>query len=419
MISSTKSTLTVVIPALNEEQAIAATLTRCLAVSESLRLNVGLQKIEWIVVSDGSTDKTVQIARTFGAVTVIELPTNQGYGAAIQRGFVEGTGDLLAFLDADGTCDPACFEKMCSQILDDRAEVVLGSRMGPDSKMPRIRRIGNWLYAILLGFLTGRSVTDAASGMRVLTRDAWLQLQPLPSGLHFTPAMSAKALVTHMRIVEIPIPYATRIGESKLNIFRDGLRFLSAILGGLLSVRPDRFLGMIFLVCAISTIGLAAFPVEHYMRNGSLEDWMIHRFIACLVLSYAGFTTFAAIAVSHRLASLGPLRKPTDSFYASAAAKFFSPIPLLIWGSFCMFFSLYLIREGLIEYLTKRTVDLHWSRLIVAAYLMSVVFQGFITAILLGVINLWVDAQGLSKLNLPMTCPTDRNFGLNGTESSS
>ena len=77
MISSTKSTLTVVIPALNEEQAIAATLTRCLAVSESLRLNVGLQKIEWIVVSDGSTDKTVQIARTFGAVTVIELPTNR------------------------------------------------------------------------------------------------------------------------------------------------------------------------------------------------------------------------------------------------------------------------------------------------------------------------------------------------------
>ena len=55
--------------------------------------------------------------------------------------------------------------------------------------------------------------------------------------------MSAKALVTHMRIVEIPIPYATRIGESKLNVFRDGFRFLSAILVGCLSVRPDRFLG--------------------------------------------------------------------------------------------------------------------------------------------------------------------------------
>ena len=393
MISSTKSTLTVVIPALNEEGAIAATLTRCLEVSESLRVNAGLQKVEWIVVSDGSTDKTVEIARSFVAVQVIVLPTNQGYGAAIQTGFEAGTGDLLAFLDADGTCDPRCFEKMCTQILDDRAEVVLGSRMGSDSQMPRIRRVGNWLYAVLLGFLTGRSVTDAASGMRVLTRDAWHQLQPLPSGLHFTPAMSAKALVTHMRIVEIPIPYATRIGESKLNVLRDGFRFLSAILGGLLSVRPDRFLGMILLVCVILTIGIAAFPVEHYLRNKSLQEWMIHRFIACLVLSYAGFTTLTAIAVSHRLASLGPMRKPTDSFYASLAAKLFAPLPLGVWGLLCTLLSLFLIRDGLLEYITKRTVDLHWSRLIVAAFLMSIVFQGFITAVLLGVINMWVDAQ--------------------------
>lgn len=393
MISSTKSTLTVVIPALNEEKAIAATLTRCLAVSESVRVEAGLKNIEWIVVSDGSTDKTVEIAKSFANVTVVVFPINQGYGAAIQRGFETGTGDLLAFLDADGTCDPACFAAMCLQILDDHAEVVLGSRMGSDSKMPRIRRIGNWLYAVLLGFLTGRSVTDAASGMRVLTRDAWCQLKPLPSGLHFTPAMSAKALVTHMRIVEIPIPYATRIGESKLNVVRDGFRFLSAIMGGLLSVRPDRFLGMIFLVCCLATAAIAAFPVEHYLRNANLEEWMIHRFIACLVLSYAGFTTFAAIGVSHRLASLGPQRKPTDSFYASVAAKLFSPIPLIIWGSLCTLVSLYLIRDGLFEYLTKRTVALHWSRLIVAAFLMSIVFQGFITAILLGVINMWVDAQ--------------------------
>jgi len=393
MISSTKSTLTVVIPALNEEKAISATLTRCLAVSESLRKQAGLQEVEWIVVSDGSTDRTVEIARSFQAVTVIVLPTNQGYGAAIEHGFAAGKGDLLAFLDADGTCDPSYFEGMCSHILDDGAEVVLGSRMGASSKMPRIRRVGNWLYAILLGFLTGRSVTDAASGMRVLTREAWHQLQPLPSGLHFTPAMSAKALVTQMRIVEIPIPYATRIGESKLNVVRDGFRFLSAILGGLLSVRPDRFLGLIFVACTILTAGLAAFPVEHYVRNKSLEEWMIHRFIACLVLSYAGFSTLAGIGISHRLASLGPLRKPTDSFYAGIAAKLFSPIPLAIWGTACMLLSVALIWDGLLEYVTKRTVNLHWSRLIVAAFLMSTVFQAIITAILLGVINLWVDAQ--------------------------
>ena len=124
---------------------------------------------------------------------------------------------------------------------------------------------------------------------------------------------------------------------------------------------------MIFLA-ASSRQPIAAFPVEHYLRKGSLEDWMIHRFIACLILSYAAFTTLAAIAISHRLASLGPLRKPTDSFYASLAAKVFSPIPLSIWSMLCISRSLYLIRDGLLEYITKRTVALHWSRLIVVAF---------------------------------------------------
>jgi hypothetical protein len=143
----------------------------------------------------------------------------------------------------------------------------------------------------------------------------------------------------------------------------------------------------------VLTAGLAAFPIEYYLRNKSLEEWMIHRFIACLVLSYAGFTTLAGIGISHRLATLGPLRKPTDSFYAGIAAKFFSPVPMAIWGTACALLGIALIWDGLLEYVTKRTVNLHWSRLIVAAFLFSTVFQGFIAAILLGVINLWVDAQ--------------------------
>jgi hypothetical protein len=70
------------------------------------------------------------------------------------------------FLDADGTCDPAFFAPMCRAATIERADVVLGSRMGPDSRMPRIRRLGNQIYALLLGFLCGRHVTDTASGMR-------------------------------------------------------------------------------------------------------------------------------------------------------------------------------------------------------------------------------------------------------------
>lgn len=401
MISLATKKLTVVIPALNEEDAIGGTLTRCLNVSNQICEESGLNSIEWIVVSDGSSDGTVriasEIAQNDSRVRVVAWERNRGYGAAIQHGFHLGSGDLVAFLDADGTCDPACFSAMCRMILTQGAEIVIGSRMSPESKMPRIRRIGNWLYAILLGFLTGRSVTDAASGMRVLTRDAWRQLRPLPNGLHFTPAMSAKALATQMRIEEIVIPYADRIGRSKLNVVRDGVRFLHAILGGILSVRPDRLLGLVFALCCLFTAAISAFPIEHYWRNHKLEEWMIYRFFACYLLGQAGFTTYCAVALTHRLANFGPQRRSTDSFFASVAAYSFRIKPMIVWNTICIAISLWLIREGIYDFFTTRTVELHWSRMFVTAFLMSIVFQAIVTSILLGVIGMWVDARQVSE----------------------
>src|SRR3954453_2037528 len=97
--------LTVVIPALNEEGAIASTISRCLAAREEIKLATDVD-VEIIVVSDGSTDRTVEIASEFDAVDLIVFEKNRGYGAAIKEGFAKGSGELVGFLDADGTCDP-------------------------------------------------------------------------------------------------------------------------------------------------------------------------------------------------------------------------------------------------------------------------------------------------------------------------
>src|SRR5439155_26515321 len=161
-----------------------------------------------------------------------------------KEGFRQASGDLLSFLDADGTCDPMCFGDMCREMRDPSVSLALGSRMGSGNQMPRLRRLGNRLYAFLLGFLSGEAVSDTASGMRVIRRAALPQLYPLPDGLHFTPAMSARAIMSGLRIIEVPMPYAERVGESKLKVLRDGVRFLVSIGDALLLYRPGRLFGL-------------------------------------------------------------------------------------------------------------------------------------------------------------------------------
>ena len=231
----------------------------------------GLAAVEVIVVSDGSTDRTVEIAQGFDEVKVIVFEKNRGYGAAIKEGWRQGTGNLVGFLDADGTCNPQYFGEMCRLCAEESADVTLGSRLGPESQMPRVRRIGNRIYAFMLGFLCGRYVTDTASGMRVVRRSSLQDLYPLPDGLHFTPSMSARAMLNNLRVMEIPMPYAERIGESKLNVLRDGIQFFKTIVSGVLCYRPEKLFLMAFSLCMLFLVLLAASPTEYYFENQELE----------------------------------------------------------------------------------------------------------------------------------------------------
>ncbi|AGA28140.1 glycosyltransferase family 2 protein [Singulisphaera acidiphila] len=384
-------TLTIVLPALNEEEAIGGTLRRCLDARAEIQRVARLDAIEIIVVSDGSTDRTVEIARGFEEVQVIVFEKNRGYGAAIKEGFAQGTGSLVGFIDADGTCDPHYFGEMCRQALDEGAEVVLGSRMGADSKMPRIRRVGNVLYAILLGILCGRRVTDTASGMRVIRRSALDMLYPLPDRLHFTPSMSAKALINGLRVVEIPMRYEERIGTSKLSVLKDGVRFLRTIFEGVLCYRPERLFLMAFSACLLLGLVLAANPVEYYAHNRRIEEWMIYRFVACFMLGSAGFMLLAAAVLANRMSALGPKRRDGDSFWMSAVIHCFAWKPLLIFAGLSVLGSLVLLAPGIWMFVTSGRITLHWSRIMVGAFGLMVAFQALITLVMLQVASIWVE----------------------------
>lgn len=289
--------LGIVIPALDEEQSIGSTIERSLAAVETITKTSPVSAVEVTVVSDGSTDRTVEIAQSFGSkISLIVFEQNRGYGAAIKAGWDNmPKADLLAFLDADGTCDPLFFAELATVLEDQQADIALGCRLNSQSQMPRIRRLGNRLFALLLSGLASTSVRDTASGMRIVRRSALPQMMPLPDGLHFTPAMSARALLSgEITVVETDMPYEEREGRSKLSVVRDGRRFLETILRTAALYRPSRILGAFGALALAISAALFAYPAFFYLRHHELSEWMIYRFVVGNLLGVVGIVLLCA-----------------------------------------------------------------------------------------------------------------------------
>jgi glycosyltransferase involved in cell wall biosynthesis len=392
--------LTIVIPAPNEEESIGSTLRRCLEARDQIRREGRVRGVEIVVVNDGSTDRTSALAPEVAGrepgVVVVDFPRNRGYGAALKEGFRRGAGELVSFLDADGTCDPQYFGTLCAVLQEESAAIVLGSRMGPDSEMPQVRRVGNRLFAILLGILSGKAVQDTASGMRVIRREALARLYPLPDGMQFTPAMSARAIMDDLRIIEIDMKYSERVGESKLHVLKDGVRFLVAILSALLLFRPSRVFNAAAMLCALVAVSWILYPVEFYWRNSRLEEWMIYRVLLCSFLLTGTFVFLTGgVLVDHILTLV--YRRRTRSFGAAALALLLSPRNLVISAATATGAASALVLPGLVEYVRTLHTTLHWSRVIVAVFLLQLALVAVVFAVLQCVVQLWryqVDRAG-------------------------
>ncbi len=287
------TTLSVVIPAYNEEDGIAEIAHRVLAVRDALR-KVNVDDLELIVVDDGSKDKTVEIAGSIDGVRLIQHEQNKGYGGALKTGFGKARGELIGFLDADGTYPPEYFPQLCEEALKG-TELVIGSRMaGAESEMPLTRRIGNFFFANLLSLIGRRRVTDSASGMRVFKREVLDRIYPLPDGLNLTPVMSTRAVHEHIKMAEIPIPYSERLGRSKLSVVHDGTLFLQSMIWTALTYNPVRILGLVGAT-AVSLAGLIVIGLIIARLNGITElgSWGVAAVFTALVSIVAGISLFA------------------------------------------------------------------------------------------------------------------------------
>lgn len=390
--------LTIVIPALNEEEAIGSTIERCLDARDSIVSGSSVDTVEIIVVSDGSTDRTASIAAGYPDVRVIVFNTNRGYGAAIKAGFEAGSGELVGFLDADGTCDPAFFAQLCHAVIDEHASVAIGSRMGPGSRMPRIRRIGNRVYALMLAALSNRMVSDTASGMRVIRRDALARLYPLPDGLHFTPAMSARVLMDdRLSIVERPMPYEERVGESKLRVLHDGVRFFQTILEMTLMWRPAKVFITGSMLCVGLMTMLAVHPIETWLRSGRLQEDMIYRLLFCSLLGTFGATLLSAGAISQGVSSLLDDRRGGTTFLSFVLDRAYSLAGLGVLTIGCVPLLFWLVGPGIWTRVTSGHVDLHWSRIVLAGLLAFGLGQMLVTVLITNVLRFHANRRAVSR----------------------
>jgi len=303
--TTTTTGLSICIPVYNEHAAVAETLERCLAIADDLRV-AGVPQFELIAVDDGSTDGTADVIGRYPQVRLIRHAGNCGYGAALKTGFAAAHYSLIGFLDADATYPPEAFPQLCRAVLVDGADLVIGSRMtGTDSEMPRVRKIGNTFFAALLTFIGRTPVSDSASGMRVFRREVLDLLSPLPDGLNLTPVMSTRAVHEGITVTELPIRYRERLGESKLSVTRDGMRFLTTMVETTLAYNPVRIFGVLGLAgMAIAGLTLAGLVVARASGVTSLGPLGTFALFGALVCGVAGVSTFALGATFNYLVSL-------------------------------------------------------------------------------------------------------------------
>jgi len=376
--------LLIAIPALNEEGSIQQIIERCLEARQEIVETSPVTQVDITVVSDGSTDRTVELASRFSdRITLIVFPKNRGYGAAIKEAWAQSDADLLGFLDADGTCEPRFFSPLVNALKTHEADIALGCRLNVNTRMPWLRRVGNRLFASTLSLLSSSTLRDTASGMRVLRRTCLPALLPLPDGLHFTPAMSARAVLSdRTKIVEIDMPYHEREGESKLHPVKDGVRFFRAILDAALLYQPARPLAILGLLWLSLAVALMLTPTGYYLRHHAVQEWMIYRFVVShLAGTLAGLLLCASYLTGRMVAiSLGEgegtqrNRNPLDWFF-STWLPWLVPLILLLGGGL-------LVLPSFLELVRTGSTYEHWSRFIAMSFCWSIASIIAVTAVI-------------------------------------
>ncbi|MFC6766316.1 glycosyltransferase family 2 protein [Natrinema soli] len=292
--------LSVVMPTLNEEDGVAECITRAKTAIATLGMPAE------IILSDSSIDRTPEIGRELGAI--IYEPDQPGYGYAYRYAFDRARGDYIVMGDADTTYDFEQIPRLLAHLRDEDGDMVMGSRLEGEIKpgaMPSLHQhIGNPFLTKFLNIFYGAGVSDAHSGFRIFTKEAYETMDLETTGMEFASEMIMEAGAKDLTIVETPIVYHEREGEETLESFRDGWRHVHFMLvnaPGYLFSAPG------LLLCLV---GLAVMGVTYTGTAVNGVTLGLHSMIAGSLLTIVGYQ-ISSLGVFAAVAS-DPIRKPED-----------------------------------------------------------------------------------------------------------
>jgi hypothetical protein len=192
----------------------------------------------------------------------------------------------------------------------------------------------------------------------------------------------------HLRLVELPMAYSERVGRSKLSVVRDGIRFFSTILQAAMCFRPARPLLLVAAVLTVVGFLLGIGPSLLWLRHGYIEEWMIYRLLLASMLATAVALLVCGAVIAERIVALSGRRDVASSGVTGAIARLFSRRGRLIAGGLMTAAAVVVAWPGIVQYLRTGTVDIHWSRAVLAALLLVLTMVLGITSFLLNMMAL-------------------------------
>ncbi|MET0678961.1 MAG: glycosyltransferase family 2 protein, partial [Bradyrhizobium sp.] len=241
--------ISVVIPALNEQDEIGRTVTRV----QQVLSGSGIDNFEVIVVDDGSRDETALRAEAAGA-RVLRHPHNVGYGRSLKDGIKAARHDTIVINDADGTYPIEAIPDLLA-CFDKGYDMVVGARSGENYRESLIKMPLRRLLRFIVEFTAGRSIPDINSGLRVFRRSVVTgYFDHLCDTFSFTTSMTLAYMMTGKFVAYIPIAYHKRVGKSKVRLFRDSMKTLQNIVEAAIYYNPLKMFGLMALIVLASSL---------------------------------------------------------------------------------------------------------------------------------------------------------------------